>query len=120
MRGWARQASQRVRHLNLVVATRKLNLLISLSSSPLLLFSHFFAVAFYAMYIMFVSPPAPDRPNRGFIGKLVMVFRVFYTAVVVFAPLLYTEISWLIPSISWWFMVLLGGVFAVTQWRVDI
>ncbi|KAL4061679.1 squalene epoxidase-domain-containing protein [Scleroderma yunnanense] len=82
------------------------SLLSGLAPSPSLLAYHFFYVAFYSIWVMFMHPhpipnPAnPDKPRMVVpnIGEypwlMVKSVRVFWTACVVFGPLLWTEIRW--------------------------
>lgn len=80
------------------------SLLSGVIPDPFLLFRHFFAVAFYSIWCMFTHP----QPRVTESGKTVMVaarfdeypflliksFRVFWTACIVFGPLMWTEIRW--------------------------
>jgi squalene monooxygenase len=79
----------------------------SIAPDPLLLAYHFFSVAFYSIWVMFAHPaPRPSESVEGekpvvraasleeYPALFVESFRVFWTAVVVFAPLLWTEIRW--------------------------
>ncbi|RDB27679.1 Squalene monooxygenase [Hypsizygus marmoreus] len=85
------------------------SLLSGITPSPVLLFSHFFAVAFYSIWVMFTNPqpirasttgkplyaaPSIDQYPALFLKSL----RVFWTACVVFGPLLWTEIRWWAPT----------------------
>jgi squalene monooxygenase len=92
------------------------SLLSGITPSPVLLAYHFFSVAFYSIWVMFTHPhvvPASRHiPNgNGHVnGNLKPVYatacihqypalfikslRVFWTACVVFGPLLWTEIRW--------------------------
>ncbi|KAM9931980.1 hypothetical protein OXX80_008374 [Metschnikowia pulcherrima] len=54
---------------------------------PMLLFNHFFSVAFYAIYVNFAA-----RGVFGFPLALLEAFDAFYTAVVVFTPYLWKEL----------------------------
>ncbi|KAI0047410.1 squalene monooxygenase [Auriscalpium vulgare] len=98
------------------------SLLSGITPDPVLLFNHFFAVAFYSLWIMFTHPrdvwlPNADKPIRAvprfdeYPGLVIKSFRVvscvstsphpnanagleFWTAVIVFAPLLWSELKW--------------------------
>lgn len=54
---------------------------------PMLLFNHFFSVAFFAIYCNFVK-----RGLVGFPLALLEAFQAFFTAVVVFTPYLWKEL----------------------------
>ncbi|TFK48523.1 SE-domain-containing protein [Heliocybe sulcata] len=81
------------------------SLLAGIAPSPLLLARHFFAVAFYSIWVMFtharpVPVPGREKPVHA-IPRLdeypvlaVKSVHVFWTACVVFGPLLWTEIRW--------------------------
>ncbi|PRT54326.1 Squalene monooxygenase [Wickerhamiella sorbophila] len=63
------------------------SLLSGLLPRPAVLFYHFFAVAFYSIYLNFI--------NKGIVGfplALLQVFTVLYTAIVVFVPFLVREL----------------------------
>jgi len=87
------------------------SLLSGLAPRPLLLMYHFFRVAFYSIWVLFTHPrPAPDLPHSDLIAKkntrmitpsigdypalFVESICVFWTACVVFGPLLWSEIRW--------------------------
>ncbi|KAI6123133.1 squalene epoxidase-domain-containing protein [Pisolithus thermaeus] len=82
------------------------SLLAGISPSPSLLAYHFFAVAFYSIWVMFfhprpvVSESNPDKPLMvspqlwDYPGLAVRGIKVFWTACVVFGPLLWSEIRW--------------------------
>ncbi|TRM55843.1 squalene epoxidase-domain-containing protein [Schizophyllum amplum] len=65
--------------------------------SPLILMGHFFAVAFYAIYIMWRTPDA-NTGKRGFVGNCAKGVSVLHTACVVFLPLLWTEVRCWAPG----------------------
>ncbi|CAL1702618.1 unnamed protein product [Somion occarium] len=81
------------------------SLLSGIVPDPILLFRHFFAVAFYSIWVMFTHPY--PRTKRGS-SKPVMVvpgyddypylvlksISVFWTACIVFGPLMWTELRW--------------------------
>ncbi|KAG5651436.1 hypothetical protein H0H81_008640 [Sphagnurus paluster] len=87
------------------------SLLSGIAPSPSLLASHFFAVAFYSIWVMFTHP-MPVRPPHDPDAKpvyrvasvdeypflLVKALRVFWTACIVFGPLLWSEIRWWAPA----------------------
>lgn len=54
---------------------------------PMLLFNHFFSVAFYAIYCNFI-----DRGLIGFPIALIEAFDTIFTAIVVFTPYLWKEL----------------------------
>lgn len=69
-----------------------------LKPSPLLLFYHFFRVAFYSIYILFVTPIRTPEDPKGHMPQLldfpalsVQAVKVFWTACVVLLPILWTE-----------------------------
>ncbi|KAL1408387.1 Squalene epoxidase [Vanrija albida] len=71
-------------------------LLSALTPKPLLLFSHFFAVAFYSIYILFTEglPTSGKRAAPAWSevpGLFLFSFKVFYTACVVFLPVMASE-----------------------------
>ncbi|KAK4047282.1 Squalene epoxidase [Microbotryomycetes sp. JL221] len=75
------------------------SLLSALTPSPILLFYHFFRVAFYSIYIMFNSPvgrtlenPKGQQPTfADYPALTAKAFSVFWTACVVFLPVLWSE-----------------------------
>lgn len=75
------------------------SLLAALTPSPVLLFYHFFRVAFYSIYIMFTSPinKSFDNPKghyptvMDYPALTLKAFSVFWTACVVFLPVLWSE-----------------------------
>ncbi|KAG6827569.1 hypothetical protein H0H87_004427 [Tephrocybe sp. NHM501043] len=84
------------------------SLLSGIIPSPLLLASHFFAVAFYSIWVMFTHPhPVPSSsrnpqlvvaPFYQYPALSIKALRVFWTACVVFGPLLWSEIRWWAPA----------------------
>ncbi|KAF8989856.1 squalene epoxidase [Cyathus striatus] len=81
--------------------------------SPFLLFYHFFSVAFYAIWVMFTHPQEVRRGD----GKVdeypflaVKALRVFYTACIVFGPLLWTEGKSMLQGVMLPLLLALGAV----------
>ncbi|CAH2352039.1 squalene monooxygenase [[Candida] railenensis] len=54
---------------------------------PMLLFNHFFSVAFYAIYCNFI-----DRGLLGFLVAFFEAFEVIFTAIYIFSPYLWKEL----------------------------
>ncbi|KAJ7770935.1 squalene epoxidase-domain-containing protein [Mycena maculata] len=78
------------------------SILSALAPSPALLTYHFFSVAFYSIWVMFTHPrPIPGPPHAEpryaaarvdeYPFLLIRSVRVFYTACIVFGPLLWME-----------------------------
>ncbi|KIY51894.1 hypothetical protein FISHEDRAFT_36287, partial [Fistulina hepatica ATCC 64428] len=83
-------------------------ILAGLYPRPLLLMRHFFTVAFYAICVMFregdvvsgdqhSDPPRAAPSIMAYPRLLVCAVNVFWTACVVFLPLLWTEVRWWTP-----------------------
>ncbi|KDQ61962.1 hypothetical protein JAAARDRAFT_150938 [Jaapia argillacea MUCL 33604] len=81
------------------------SLLSGIAPSPVLLFNHFFAVAFYSIWCMFTHPqPYTVAGSEKVLYKVprldqypmlvIKSFQVFWTACIVFGPLLWTEVRW--------------------------
>ncbi|KAH9919255.1 uncharacterized protein B0H18DRAFT_1086705 [Fomitopsis serialis] len=79
------------------------SLLAGIEQSTLLLARHFFAVALYAIWVMFTHPRRIVVDEKAVYVKpgfeeypilLLKCIRVFWTACVVFLPLVWTEIRW--------------------------
>ncbi|KIJ60517.1 hypothetical protein HYDPIDRAFT_183572 [Hydnomerulius pinastri MD-312] len=82
------------------------SLLSGIAPSPSLLAYHFFYVAFYSIWVMFAHPHLVNNPVNGekpilarppvweYPYLLFKSFRVFWTACVVFGPLVWSEIRW--------------------------
>ncbi|KAF8810490.1 squalene epoxidase [Phlegmacium glaucopus] len=87
------------------------SLLSGIAPSPGLLAYHFFSVAFYAIWVMFthartIPPPQTSHSNGSakphstiprfnqYPALFIKSVRVFWTACIVFGPLLWTEIRW--------------------------
>ncbi|KAI0683848.1 squalene monooxygenase [Cytidiella melzeri] len=80
------------------------SLLSGIIASPAVLFWHFFSVAFYSIWVMFTHPravPGPDGKTTFVVPTwdsypiyVIKSFQVFWTACVVFLPLMWTEIRW--------------------------
>jgi squalene monooxygenase len=86
---------------------------VRIAKSPSLLFNHFFAVAFYSLWCLFTKPRRIHAPSSsGVVSKPVFAaphfyeypnlfiqsIRVFWTAVVVFGPLMWSELRWWSPT----------------------
>lgn len=63
-------------------------LLAGIIRQPMVLFYHFFAVAFYSIYVMFVS-----RSPTKWLFTFIDSFAVFYKACVVLFPYIYSEVK---------------------------
>ncbi|KIY63300.1 squalene monooxygenase [Cylindrobasidium torrendii FP15055 ss-10] len=85
------------------------SLLSVMNPSPRLLFYHFFSVALYSIWVMFTHPrlvqsspgqkPQLKAPRVDEYPMLAFkALRVFWTACIVFGPLLWTEIRWWSPE----------------------
>ncbi|KAF9221254.1 SE-domain-containing protein [Gyrodon lividus] len=82
------------------------SLLSGIAPSPSLLAYHFFYVAFYSIWVMFTYPRPINSPVNGekpvlaappmweYPYLLLKSVKVFWTACVVFGPLLWSEIRW--------------------------
>ena len=69
-----------------------------LRPSPALLFYHFFRVAFYSIYCLFTSPLASRSPGHKppvwqYPELTLRSFKVFWTACLVFLPVLWGEVQ---------------------------
>ncbi|KAK2467148.1 hypothetical protein APHAL10511_000697 [Amanita phalloides] len=87
------------------------SLLSAIIPSPSLLAYHFFSVAFYALWVLFTHPrlvptSADEKPHlrvprlHEYPELLVKSMRTFWTACVVFGPLVWSEIRWWAPHDS--------------------
>ncbi|KAF5345161.1 hypothetical protein D9758_009649 [Tetrapyrgos nigripes] len=85
------------------------SLLSAIIQSPAILFYHFFSVAFYSIWVMFTHPRLvkrrPDEKPRlvtpgivDYPGLMLKSLLVFWTAIIVFVPLMWTEIRWWSPD----------------------
>ncbi|KAF8122509.1 squalene epoxidase-domain-containing protein [Boletus edulis] len=82
------------------------SLLSGIAPSPALLFYHFYKVALYSIWVMFTHPRPVNNPNGEVKSTLavppvweypyllIKSVKVFWTACVVFCPLLWSEIRW--------------------------
>ncbi|KXN90334.1 Squalene monooxygenase [Leucoagaricus sp. SymC.cos] len=85
-----------------------ISLLSGITPSPVLLANHFFSVAFYSILVMFTHPRLISLPNEKPVYAVVRLdqypilffksFRVFWTACVVFGPLVWSELRWWSPD----------------------
>lgn len=82
-------------------------ILSGMAPSPWLLFTHFFSVAFYSIWVLFTHArlvPGGEKPMYAvptvdmYPELAVKSVRVFYTACVVFLPLIWSEIRWWAPA----------------------
>lgn len=83
------------------------SLLSGLAPRPMLLVGHFFAVALYSIYALFMHPkyyPSEDRTRKpGLLEYPALVWRsvmVFYTACVVLLPVVFTEMKSNVPRLT--------------------
>lgn len=88
------------------------SLLSGIAKSPGLLFNHFFSVAFYSIWCHFTHPrlvsPASSKSKAVYAAPrfyqypflFIESIQVFWTACVVFGPLLWSELRWWSPSDS--------------------
>ncbi|KAG5725107.1 Squalene monooxygenase [Termitomyces sp. T112] len=89
------------------------SLLSGISPSPALLAYHFFSVALYSIWVMFTHPQLVQTASKNggqpkysavplsqYPALVFKALRVFWTACVVFGPLLWTEIRWWVPTSS--------------------
>ncbi|KAJ4485590.1 squalene epoxidase [Lentinula aciculospora] len=85
------------------------SLLAATIQSPATLFYHFFAVAFYSIWVMFTHPRLVEQGTGSkprllapSVAEYPLLFMkaifVVWTAIVVFVPLLWTEIRWWSPD----------------------
>ncbi|GHJ84764.1 hypothetical protein NliqN6_1166, partial [Naganishia liquefaciens] len=71
-------------------------LLSALTPKPLLLFYHFFAVAFYSLWLLFTRPFGDRKSAPGLLEYprlMVQSVHVFYAACVVLLPVIWSEIN---------------------------
>jgi squalene monooxygenase len=71
-------------------------LLSALTPKPLLLFYHFFAVAFYSLWLLFTRPFGERKHAPTVLeypGLMVQSVQVFYAACVVLLPVIWSEIT---------------------------
>ncbi|SNX82039.1 related to squalene monooxygenase [Melanopsichium pennsylvanicum] len=83
------------------------SLLSGLAPQPMLLVGHFFAVALYSIWALFVHPRYYEKQNRTRTPSLLeypgLVWRsimVFYTACVVLLPVVFTEMKPNVPRLN--------------------
>ncbi|TFK62151.1 SE-domain-containing protein [Pluteus cervinus] len=74
------------------------SLLAGIAPSTLLLFNHFFAVAFYSIWLLFTTKSYWWLRIWEWPFLAITSVRVFWKACVVFGPLLWTEVRWWAPS----------------------
>ncbi|EKM51128.1 uncharacterized protein PHACADRAFT_263119 [Phanerochaete carnosa HHB-10118-sp] len=80
------------------------SLLSGIIASPAVLFWHFFSVAFYSIWVMFTHPhtvtSADGKPIQivpsidAYPYLFIKSIQVFWTACIVFVPLMWTEVRW--------------------------
>lgn len=83
------------------------SLLSGLAHKPFLLFYHFFSVALYSIYVLFVDPHKDPLTGQmrtpgllDYPGLVVRSIAVFYTACVVLLPVVFTEMRSNIPAFT--------------------
>lgn len=67
-----------------------------LNPSPALLVYHFFSVALYSIYLLFVSPPPGSKTAPSVLEYPYLTLKslvVFWTAVRVIGPVLWSEVD---------------------------
>ncbi|KAK7465309.1 Squalene epoxidase [Stygiomarasmius scandens] len=87
------------------------SLLSATIQSPAVLFYHFFSVAFYSIWVMFTHPQLVQRHKNekprlvtptivDYPALFFKSIRVIWTAIIVFMPLLWSEVRWWSPDDS--------------------